>query len=1477
MKRSLAIWMVGISLLGGCRPGGDEAPPSTRTVAALLRASVTSRVAAQGGYVTSFDERGYPSFLWATAAVGGPAADTPTAAARQYLLRFAEAYGLSPRDVEAAEVKAVHHRPELGVIVQLRQRVDGVEVYPGEVRLLMRPTLELVAISGSLPPAGRTDRAESFRLSAGHALTVTLKDRTGVGVSTESLLRRPQPNSDFVRFELADDVVDIEMPDARAKRIYLAEGSRLRPAYFVELYAGRRGDGDTGAFRYIVSAQDGRVLDRRDLTQRESFEYRVYADVDGNHRPWVGPHDDFQPHPTGLPDGSKPAFVPNPPLISMEGFNTNPAGQADPWLEAGATETRGNNADAYADDDDPDGFSAGDLRATVTSSRTFDHLYDATIDPAADPEQIMASVTQLFYVVNWMHDSWYDSGFDEAAGNAQQDNFGRGGADGDALRAEAQDGHALGQRNNANMSTPSDGMAPRMQMYAWRGEETRSLTVTSSTSPLATNFARFGPRDFDVTAAVVLVDDGSGDSTDGCQAPTNVIGGQIAMVRRGNCTFAEKAANAQTAGAVGMILANNRGGGPPRMGGSEVIPTTIALLSITEQAGDDLVAALQNGPVTATMMRSVAADRDGSFAVGVVAHEWGHYMHHRLTDCGEDQCRGISEGWGDFISLSTQLREGDDLDGVYARSIWARLAQDNGAYFGGRRVPYSVDPAANALRFRHITDGEPLPSHPIDPSSNPNSEVHNTGEVWASMMFEAYIGLLRPTESSTSGLTFAEARRRMADYVVAGMMLTPRDSTFTEARDGILAAAAARSPTDLAILAAAFARRGAGTCAVAPPRDTSDNSPVVESFGVQPQISVASVAFSDDLRSCDGDGVLDAEERGRLVVRVDNGGPETMAVPRITVESPTPGIGFPDGRSVSPPPIGPYGTMDVEIPMALDASVTGTAALELLVRVEDPNACETTVTSTVVARVNFDERTDATRDDVEAETSAWTPDGSTGAVWSRIGISPLEHTWRGVDHPDISDTWLASPTLQVSSADPLVVRFEHRYRFEAVEPDGSGTNWDGGVIEIRGDDGIWRDVADYDDPGYRGALTGGSNNPLAFRDALVGTSPGWPDREVLTLDFGTAFAGEEVSLRYRIGTDAAVGDYGWEIDNLVFTGIDNAPFTRLAPDGTVCPPEVVAEAGPGQVVDPGVEVTLDGSGSTSEQGLPLTFVWTQSAGPEVSLTAGGGPEATFTAPARPEASTLSFLLTVDNGARTATDSVDITVAATEAPVADAGSDRSVAAGVEVTLDGSSSTGGSELTYAWTQVDAASAPVELTAGGGPTATFTAPEMDAEAMLTFELSVSDGVRSDRDTVVITVEARPPLWADAGEDQTVEAKETVTLVGSGSTGPAGLTAAWSQTAGPPVELSEPERLTTSFIAPSAQEEVTLEFELTVFDGARDATDAVRVTVRPGPEVGDQEGGCGCTASTRSRRHLGGTVLSVALLFALGLLRRSGRTKRS
>ena len=206
----------------------------------------------------------------------------------------------------------------------------------------------------------------------------------------------------------------------------------------------------------------------------------------------------------------------------------------------------------------------------------------------------------------------------------------------------------------------------------------------------------------------------------------------------------------------------------------------------------------------------------------------------------------MSEGWGDFVAVKMHVREGDDLDGAFAAAAYAT---QNG-YFGIRRVPYSANFAKNALTFRHISDGEALPdTHPVDGGGR-NSEVHNAGEIWSSVLFDAYISLLKESRGENPRYTFAEAQRRMSDYMVAGLMMMPPNATYTEARDSILAAAAAADDQDLEILANAFARRGMGTAAVAPPRESTDLTGVVESFTNGGALKILSAQLELDV-DCD--------------------------------------------------------------------------------------------------------------------------------------------------------------------------------------------------------------------------------------------------------------------------------------------------------------------------------------------------------------------------------------------------------------------------------------------------------------------------------------------------------------------------------------------------------------------------------------------------------------------------------------------------
>src|SRR5262249_55241614 len=132
-------------------------------------------------------------------------------------------------------------------------------------------------------------------------------------------------------------------------------------------------------------------------------------------------------------------------------------------------------------------------------------------------------------------------------------------------------------------------------------------------------------------------------------------------------------------------------------------------------------------------------------------------------------------------------------------------------YFGVRRYPYSTDMTKNPLTFKHIANKVPLPVGPpvsFGRDGTDNAEAHATGEVWASMLWECYAGLLRETLGPSPRLTFLEAQDRMKKYLIAALSMTPIAPTFTEARDALLAVAQASDPADLDVFRVAFAKRG---------------------------------------------------------------------------------------------------------------------------------------------------------------------------------------------------------------------------------------------------------------------------------------------------------------------------------------------------------------------------------------------------------------------------------------------------------------------------------------------------------------------------------------------------------------------------------------------------------------------------------------------------------------------------------------------
>ncbi|QSQ16426.1 myxosortase-dependent M36 family metallopeptidase [Myxococcus landrumensis] len=1530
MKR---LWMGTVSAVLAVLMWSPQAQAREVAVDAFLRApadrplpSSAANASQRGLRINSVEGRlGVPTFVFREPALnaGSVAAkasrpvtkSSANQAAREHLRGVADLYRMGSTDVDGAELRQVHlpNDSRGAVIATYGRRVNGIEVFRSEVKVVMDASQQLVAIAGYLPPRQQDDEknamASAFRVSAPQAISKAFQDMTGAALDTRALAPAGT-KGDYSSYQVDRSLLSThgfgEAP--RSKKILFPMPDGLVPAYYVEVNAGTAQNPEASYKAYVISARDGSMLLKHDLTESEQFTYNVWANPTTK-VPYDGPQGDGPtPHPTGLPDGYQaPLNIPTN-LVTLQNF---PFSRNDPWLPANATETRGNNVDAYADLGGGDGFQEGiDFRASLTdaASRTFNYTYDVTKAPEASREQRDAAIVNIFYVTNFLHDWFYDAGFDEASGNAQMSNFGRGGLEGDGMRAEAQD---YGGRNNANMSTPADGARPRMQQYIFDGPPELSSAIGSAAAQTHdVRSANFGPDEYDVSGdfAVPPTDPDPDKATAlrlGCSnangadpyGGAQVFAGKIAIIERGSCGFAYKTYNAMRAGAKGVIITNTATGEwALNMGASGVAAIdnaiTVPALMVRKAVGDAWRTALANpdGVVKGKMRLDPDASRDGTIDNQIIAHEWGHYISNRLignaSGLTNNQGRSMGEGWGDFTALLMTVRDedrtragNDRFQGVYGMAGYTQSGGGNqGYYWGIRRVPYTTDMTKNALTLRHIQDGTPLPTiHEIASGHNgtSNAQVHSSGEVWATMLWECYASLL-------NAHPFQEAQDRMKRYLVAAYKATPSQPTFLEARDAVLSVAAASDPADYQRFLAAFAKRGAGLGARVPDRDSADHIGVVESFSAGKFLEIVSVTLDDSNVGCDKDGVLDAGETGVLRVTVRNLGSEALssvtanlafAGSSTGVEATFAGVSGP--TSISFNNIARGATATATVPVQLNVAPTPAspagALASLGVDVTFPGGVEVNGVARDVVRqfrtqVNYDEKMNSSAiDRSNTFNSAWVSSTSSfRALWEN-GASGTGY-WHASNESIEQDKRLTSPLFNVAEGQNFELAFAHRFSFEASYSSTLGRYqyFDGGAIELSIDEGPWDNWFYYlTDAQALALLQQGVVNFVEDGTPGVGGLPGWvrlssgfPNFIGYSVNFGTQFAGQQVRVRFRQGSDGGVGAYGWDVTNIQVRGITNAtPFTsRVAESYTgtgtapACNVRPLADAGNSVaysefVQEPGGPlvlrtITLDGSASSDPDGSALSYTWTQIGGPAVTLTDANTVRAKFSASV-PATTIFTFQLVVNDGAEDSHPKiVQIQVNnVNRAPVAlarvkDGGPTTVDERSGSITLDASGSTDadGEELEFAWTQT--AGPAVELDDASSATPTFAVPDVTADTQFTFALVANDGIASSaKSTITITVRQvdRAPV-ADAGENRTVGSRTTVTLAGHAEDADGeAITYAWTQLEGTPVTLTGANTATPSFKAPDVTgASAVLRFSLVVTAGGKaSAASLVTITV--------------------------------------------------
>ncbi|WP_264565677.1 T9SS-dependent M36 family metallopeptidase [Flavobacterium sp. N3904] len=569
------------------------------------------------------------------------------------------------------------------------------------------------------------------------------------------------------------------------------------------------------------------LLDPSPLTYKQLYTKKVTLASEGTYN--------VVPFNYESPNHSARKLISNPSNATASPFGWH---DTNGVLGAEYTITRGNNVWAQ-DDMDGDDDTVG-TSPNGGTSLVFDFPYLGT--NASASSSIDAANTNLFYMNNIMHDVWYQYGFNEANGNFQKNNYGKGGTGQDFVYADAQDGSELTVQsiNNANFSSGIDGENGRMQMFLWNyGPEIKPLIITSPSSLAGSYVARqngFDPGHVDLPiipsflqSDLVLYVNATNVADEGCFAPANAaaLNGKIVILRRGGCNFTVKVKFAQDAGANAVIVVNNKEGEITMSGADATI--TIPAISVTQELGESLITQMQTQAVNVKLQLAANpfVNSDGDFDNGIIAHEYGHGISTRLAGGRNnssclDNTDQMGEGWSDWIALMMQLKPGDI--GTTKKGIGTFVSSQAVDGAGIRDYPYSTDKTINPLTYADTNNFQYTDDEGVE-----LTEEHGIGTVWASILWDlswAYINKYGYDDNKYSG---KGGNNKIMRIVLDGIKLQPCSPTFVSGRNAIIAAdQAITGGKDYCMIWEVFAARGVGKNASAGDKNIGNDQ--VEDF-----------------------------------------------------------------------------------------------------------------------------------------------------------------------------------------------------------------------------------------------------------------------------------------------------------------------------------------------------------------------------------------------------------------------------------------------------------------------------------------------------------------------------------------------------------------------------------------------------------------------------------------------------------------------
>jgi len=778
------------------------------TAALVIPGAVVAAPAANGGSIE---------------ADSGSAADaSPQDLAIKYVKQHAEDLGVTASDVSDLVVLSSYPSRDTGVThVSVNQLFRGLEVFGGQATVNVNPDGSILYVGNSLESDLSETASGAADLAAVEAVDAAADELDLNQPRNVRVLQAAKAGGETV---LSGGSVSNSPIPARQGWQPTKDGLRLGWQLVIDDSSGDHlwnttVDARTGDLLYVddwVVSTPRKALESS-LARTSGADSAAAENLASGRTEWVSPNPvqdgtSYRAYPQESPNEDGRVLFQNP----ADG-TASPYGWHDTDGAPGAeySITRGNNVRAYLDEDGDDSPDFGGQPDGGPGM-----AFDSPVDLNEQPQNYRdATVENLFFWCNSIHDLWYRYGFDEASGNFQANNYGRGGFDSDEVRCQAQSGAGL---NNANFRTPVDGSTtsfPRMRMYLWPGNQFgyQNQVVINGLGDFGARWARFTPAP--TTAGLTglsFVYAGSG-----CQAsqyPSDLPAGDWAVLTDGGtgsglCSFVERVEVAEGLGASAVVVGDGSDESPTVLSGSvESSRPNIPAVSVGVNNAGIIKAAIADGPTTGTVRKhpNHPGIRDGDFDIGVIMHEYGHGLSNRLTGGPTVNCLGgveqMGEGWSDYLAIAALIDpEIDDPDGTRGMGTYVVFQDDRGDS-GIRNRPYSRTMDIQPFTYNSIRSNSWLDNSTI-------VAPHQVGHGWASILWDMTWNMIDKYGFNPNMYDSWDTGGNNLAYqlVIDGMKMQGCFPGFVDGRNGILAAdQALTGGENQCMIWAAFARRGLG-------------------------------------------------------------------------------------------------------------------------------------------------------------------------------------------------------------------------------------------------------------------------------------------------------------------------------------------------------------------------------------------------------------------------------------------------------------------------------------------------------------------------------------------------------------------------------------------------------------------------------------------------------------------------------------------